>query len=310
MKLRLLYPSGLSLTVILMSISQVMSDELAPPQDVHVDSALRWRRGNEHLHHVKYTAMYLIEEWQEVPGCVQTELTFCNISSVLKLSDCVMLRVYALDGWRKSAAVQAYSYDNPCSPVFTLSPRPGSLTVYMRNNSLFYKYADNAGYLISYSRDGHAPQETVTLSSLIIEDLDVEERYCVEVQYTLYLQPYGYPSQPQCVVIPTSEKDRRNMVVGLSVPFVFLSAGVILWIAFVVVKNYEKMKRCLQPPVRMPPHLKEFLKRPCSLPPQTVSHREDCFDHISIISPQDDELEESSLPSQVLLSSENLGKAA
>ena len=47
------------------------------------------------------------------------------------------------------------------------------------------------------------------------------------------------------------------MVVGLSVPFVFLSAGVIVGIAFVVVKNYEKMKRCLQPPVRMPLHLKE-----------------------------------------------------
>lgn len=293
MKVKVLGVNDLFLAwIVTLFIIQVSADEIPPPQDVRVDSVLRWRPATEHPHHVKYTVQYLIFnhlEWQKVPGCVQTELTTCDIASI-SMHGCVMLRVHALEGGRTSVAVQAYGYgdDNTCSPVFTLIPRPGSLTVQMLNNSLSYAYGDHAEYLINYSRDGHPSQVKKSLSSVTLVDLVVGERYCVEVQYILYLKPYGPPSRTHCEVIPVSDKDRENKTLVITLPILLALGVLVVGSAFVITRNYEKMKQFLQPPMKLPPHVLKFFESPCSIPPLTIIPEED-LDKISVVLLRDDE---------------------
>lgn len=276
--------------IVTLFIIQVSADEIPPPQDVRVDSVLRWRPDTKHQHHVKYTVQYNIfdhQEWLEVPGCVQTELTTCNITSI-SMDGCVMLRVHALEGGRMSVAVQAYGYDNTCSPVFTLIPRPGSLTVNMLNNSLSYAHGDHAEYLINYSRVGHPSKKRYSLSSVPLVDLVVGERYCVEVQYILYNTPYGPPSRTQCEVIPVSDKDRENKTLAITLPIVLALGVLVVGSAFVITRNYERIKQFLQPPMRIPPHFFEFVEIRCPILPLTIIPEED-YDKISIMPLRDDD---------------------
>uniref|UniRef100_A0A4W5KDY1 Fibronectin type-III domain-containing protein n=1 Tax=Hucho hucho TaxID=62062 RepID=A0A4W5KDY1_9TELE len=178
-------------------------DELSPPRDVRVDSAVHWSPATDSPG-IKYTVQSWDsdkEKWNNISGCVQTELTTCNIEY-----DCVMVQVLAQEGNRTSRSVQACSHADSCHPVVNLTTKEGRLMVHMeKNNRLLENYGGHFEYNVEYGRDGEMlKQEHTSTSPITIQDLDEGRMYCVQVRYFCYSKPFGTPSTRKCVPIAES----------------------------------------------------------------------------------------------------------
>ncbi|XP_071370545.1 interferon alpha/beta receptor 1-like, partial [Centroberyx affinis] len=138
----------------------VLCEDLPPPRDVHADPLLSWTPAPEHRNATTYTAQYRrfdTRGWRDVPACVQTELTSCDVTAVEAKAEhgCVELRVRAEERGLTSGPVEACSEQGgPCSPAVALSARPGRLTVQLsRNHSLALEYSDHAQHVVYYGRE-------------------------------------------------------------------------------------------------------------------------------------------------------------
>ncbi|XP_034057956.1 interferon gamma receptor 2 isoform X3 [Gymnodraco acuticeps] len=137
----------------------------APPQDIQVDNwLLRWSPDPDDGD-VTYTAQYSSFDscvWTDVPYCVHISLNSCNVSSIKARSEygCVMLRVQAERHGQNSPSVQACSkHGHLCTPDFSLTASPGSLTVHLSRNTTFLReHADHAKYRVYYGKKGEALQ--------------------------------------------------------------------------------------------------------------------------------------------------------
>ncbi|XP_052348788.1 interleukin-10 receptor subunit beta-like isoform X1 [Oncorhynchus keta] len=270
-------------------------DELSSPRDVRVDSAVRWSPAADRPG-IKYTVQYRTsdrEKWHNISGCVQTELTTCNIQS-----GCVMVRVLAQEGNRTSRFVEACRHADSCSPEVQLTSKEGLLMVHMvKNNRLLEDNGDHFQYHVQYGRDGEElKQDLYTSTSLkTIERLDVGRRYCVQVRYLCYQKPFGTPSVQHCESIQESERTQKKKIVAIGVTSTIMLGVLVVGLTLFIYRHHTKIKQFLQPPLRLPDHYCEYLsgvfpQQDLSL---TTSPCEERHDLISIVCLEEDLIPES-----------------
>ncbi|XP_056145458.1 uncharacterized protein LOC130120763 isoform X2 [Lampris incognitus] len=274
-------------------IGKVCSEVLPPLQDVHIDSMLRWSPAPEH-NNVTYTVQYLsfdAQHWQDVPACVQTKLTSCDVT-VTKSKEkhgCVKLRVLTKKLGLTSTPVEACSKKgDSCSPRFNLTSRPGFLTVHLsRNHSLALRHADHAKHKIYYGKEGQDLQKfRVATSSESIRELEEGVNYCVRVQFIYHDKPLGPPGCTQCTVIPESGVKRKYAeIIGAVVAVVFV-VTVSIAIAYMIIFQSKRIKQWLGPLYQMP----EFILQPLpeDHPRICTSPCIEDFDRLSFVSENKD----------------------
>ncbi|XP_027879846.1 tissue factor-like [Xiphophorus couchianus] len=254
------------------------------PIDVVIDqSMLKW---NSTASDVTFTAEFhdFESDWTPIETCIETRFTSCDLSS--EESDrCIRRRVAAWRNGVESEPVEACSRDgHACSPNFTLTAAPESLTVNLkRNHNLHKENADNLKYWIYFWKKGaQLKNHRVTLSSELIDGLEVGETYCVMVQFALHWKEYGPPSCMQCETIPSSSGSKRAQIIVI--------CSIVLTIVFVVVFAYvrlfksKKIKEILRPPYTIPTTFREPLPgRNC--PFVAVSLSEEHYDVVSGLTP-------------------------
>uniref|UniRef100_A0A8C5ECK9 Uncharacterized LOC114455582 n=1 Tax=Gouania willdenowi TaxID=441366 RepID=A0A8C5ECK9_GOUWI len=153
----------------------------------------------------------LDNNWKDIPACVQIALNFCNVTSTKihgNHAGCVMLRVQAERDGLTSIPVEACSSQGePCTPQFSLTARPGSLTVHLSgDHSLAQEYGAHVKHRIYLGKKGESLKEhSDAASSLTIKELEEGQQYCAKVQYvTLLSNDTELSSCIQCESIPFS----------------------------------------------------------------------------------------------------------
>ncbi|XP_026151054.1 uncharacterized protein LOC113123328 [Mastacembelus armatus] len=239
-------------------VVQVVSGaKLAPPENIHVEKGLlKWTSASQDRN-ITYTVQYRSfdnEMWTDVPGCAQTLFHFCNVTVTKAESPhgCVMLRVQAKRGELTSRPVKACSRQgDSCTPEFSVTARPGSLTVHLsRNHSMALEHGDHAKHRVYYGKEGESLQlkHKDGASSVLIHNLEQGQRYCVMVQYIYYNNAIGLGSCIQCIVIPVSENVPKDVIVavGFVIFMVFLLPA-----AYILIFQHRRIKQWLRPPYQM-----------------------------------------------------------
>ncbi|XP_059199542.1 interferon alpha/beta receptor 1-like [Centropristis striata] len=253
----------------------------APPENIHVDEwLLRWTPATDG--DVTYTVKYSSFDkgpWTNLPACTQISINSCHVISTKAqgIHGCVMLRVQAERHGLTSTPVEACSRrGDSCTPDFSLTARPGTLTVNLsRNHSLALDHADHVGHRVYYGMEGEPLQDYEdTAASVTISELQEGQRYCTKVQYTYHDKPVGVPSCTQCELIPESRKNpKATEILAAVVPVVVLLI-LIPVIAYVLIFQQRRIKQWLQPPYQIPPDFfleplpEHHLGIPASGPPE------------------------------------------
>ncbi|XP_034041884.1 interferon gamma receptor 2 [Thalassophryne amazonica] len=235
-----------------------------PPQDIFIKNwLLTWTPPTEQ-EDVTYTVQYRsfnTAKWINVSTCLHTRLTSCDITATKSAADyfCIMLRVQAERQGLTSKAVEACSNQgDSCSPEFSLTARPGALTVHLsRNHSLALEHADHAQHRVYYGKEGQQLKKHIdAASSVTIPEMEEGQRYCVKVQHLLHGRSIGPPSCIQCEIIPASKNNQTVITVVVVVVVVVL---LIPSLAFLIIFQQKRFKQCLRPPFEMPESIREPL---------------------------------------------------
>ncbi|KAM4558262.1 interferon gamma receptor 2 [Odontesthes bonariensis] len=269
---------------------QVLSEGTPPlPQDVQVDGGqLTWTPGSEDAD-LTYRVEYLSsdqEEWTAVPGCEEIPSHSCSIAASIAATaehDCVMLRVQVQRAGLRSTAVRACStHGDSCSPRFSLTPGPGSLTVHLsRNNSLARRYADYAKHRICFGKEGEPLRFCRdAAASESLSELEAGQRYCVQVQHILWDEPFGPAGCSQCETVRASDYLKQAAIIA----GVVVAVGLVVLVpvvAYLLIFQLRKVKQLLRPPCEISLFLEPGLKAQIPI----LSNTEDHYDRISSISP-------------------------
>ncbi|NP_001347680.1 interferon gamma receptor 2 precursor [Esox lucius] len=286
----------LSSWIVFQVITQAWSQEVPPPRDVRVDtSGVRWSPYTDRPG-VKYTVQSQTDrgEWRDIKGCVKTERTTCD-----NVSACLMVRVWAQQGNHRSESVQACTHAMSCSPEVQLTAQAGLLLVtWRKNNNLSEEYADHFQYQVEYGREGEELKGSKrSRSSVMLQNLDVGGKYCVQARYTCYQKAFGIPSPSQCAIIPESESTKRIRISLICVFISVLLGTVAVGLIFLFHKHYEKIKQLHPRPLRLPDHYREFFNgdfnQQLMFPTSTSSPTEEHHDTISIVVSEDDQIDSS-----------------
>ncbi|KAG9331083.1 hypothetical protein JZ751_020281 [Albula glossodonta] len=199
----------------------------------NLQSELRWTpvTGRESVKYkVQFEALNS-DEWMDILGCSPTNKTHCNLTADNIEAMNVTLRVLVLDGnqtmlWGKSHPFHAITQSLLGPPTVTLHPKP----------------------------------ENGQLSVRIDSSLQVGSNYCVQVSYAYKNQPRGnsIASTPNCTVIRESEAQRSVRVMWMTILGLVLLL-VVLLLFYTGSRHYSKIKLALQPPLKLPLHLEQFL---------------------------------------------------
>uniref|UniRef100_A0A4W5KLY1 Interferon/interleukin receptor domain-containing protein n=1 Tax=Hucho hucho TaxID=62062 RepID=A0A4W5KLY1_9TELE len=194
-----------------------------------------------------------------------------------------------------SGAIRACSHAHPadsCSPVVQIKPQAGFLIINIGKNCLWDEHGDHCHYVVNYGREGEKLEEYVSKSPETLRGLEIGGRYCVQVRYVCYHNPFGTSSPLQCVSIPESERTRHTRIVAISVTLTILLGFLVVGLAFIY-RHHEKIKQFLQPPLQLPDHYREYLLG--DFPQQALSITrttracEESHDLISIVCCEEDQ---------------------
>ncbi|XP_033473231.1 interferon gamma receptor 2 [Epinephelus lanceolatus] len=263
-----------------------------PPQNIHVDNwLLSWTPATKE-EDVTYTVQYSSFDsrvWTDVPACIHISSDSCDVSSTKALGEhgCVMLRVQAekKHGLTSKPVKACSRHGDSCTPDFSLTAGPGSLTVHLsRNHSLALKHEDHAKYRVYYGKEGE-PLKSYRddVASVTIRELQEGQRYCTKVEYIYFDVSVGPPTCTQCEVIPESKKDSKLTETVVAV--VLVSVLLITFIAYLLIFQRGRIKQWLQPPYQIPDNF--LLKPEHHLPISTSIPTEEHWDVISCISPEE-----------------------
>ncbi|XP_061081414.1 interferon alpha/beta receptor 1-like isoform X3 [Conger conger] len=259
----------------------VEPSELPPPQNVRIESKnlhneLHWSAVNETFP-VEYAVQFYFHEnfgWRDVPSCSPTSAVYCDFSSVGSPSVNLTLRVRARSGnqtsaWSKSEPFLPHEQTRLGPPEVTLFPgvHSNSLRVQMSiaHPKLKEEYGVSLKYRVVYWEQTSVTHEVylkTSNSSITLKSLKLGRNYCVQVQYTV---PYatrlrvGDLSTPVCTSVPDDKISRRTEAIVAAVCVVLFGALICVCL-LAILKNYDFLKRALQPAIGPPDHLHAFLK--------------------------------------------------
>ncbi|KAK2911765.1 hypothetical protein Q8A67_003898 [Cirrhinus molitorella] len=244
---------------------------LNPPQDVRLfKTYLQWKKPPDDDDNVLYSLQYKLgsnpdDEWHCVTNYSRTELSF-KITPELYGAK---LRVRAEKGnsiseWQYSNKVKCVNA-NSCVPVMTLSVKPETVCVSMAHmdDSLKKEYGDNIEFNVSFWKVDNAGFLKVEFFILTGKNkcfhiLESGQKYCFQVQYLFYENPYGNVSNQSCVFIPESSEKGALLISILTTLLVTATCGVCIFLLF---KHHKKVKKLLQPlSLEIPNHYQEFFR--------------------------------------------------
>ncbi|XP_041856726.1 uncharacterized protein LOC121649743 isoform X2 [Melanotaenia boesemani] len=288
---RFAWNNAMKMLPLLLLLPQVLSEEttsLLPPKDVYVsEGRLTWTPAAENA---TYTVEYRGKgrnEWREVPACVQIPSSSCDFSSIRNNqgNGCVSVRVRAKRDDQTSTAVEACSHDEQsCSPGFSLSPGPGSMTVRLtRNSSLIKKHADHVTHLIYFGEEGEQlTKHEEAAASETIRDLEEGQRYCAWVQYVYMTRPVGPPRCMQCET--TLVKSAKETAIITAVVVVIILIVLVPLVSYILIFQLKKIKQMLRVPYEIPNLFPEpGPEQRVFLPPSSDEH----YDVITSMTPRD-----------------------
>ncbi|XP_074551539.1 interferon gamma receptor 2 [Halichoeres trimaculatus] len=259
----------------------------APPQHVHLNNSLLTWTPPPGETGLTYTVQrsFFSDEWTDVPTCVNTSSTSCNVPLVAAKSedDCVRLEVEADRLGLTSEMAQACSlHSDFCTPEVSVSARPGSLTVHLsRNHKLVDDYEAHLKHRVYFGKEGETLQSYKdSASTITLPKLQEGQRYCVQVEFILHNKPVGPPTCPQCKLIPHTD---AGVNPGVIVGVVLVLSVLIITSAYVLICQIGRIKSWLRPPYEIPDDF--FLQRPLTAP--TPSPTDEHFDVISSITPEE-----------------------
>ncbi|KAM4731176.1 interferon gamma receptor 2 [Anableps anableps] len=258
-----------------------------PPSDVVFNqSRLIWNSSASDVSFsVEYRSFNL--DWTQVETCSNTPLTSCDfrLEQDEQNPSCVRLRVAALRNGIKSESVEGCSREgHPCSPNFTLTAAPESLTVNLnRNYTLHRMYESSLKYRIHFGKKGEQLEVyNIVSSSELIKDLEVGQTYCVKVEFVLYFKSLGPASCEQCMTIPDFSGSKQTQIVVISI--VIFAVVLLVGFAYIHLFKSKKIKEILKPPYTIPLTFKEPLSGR-NYPFLAVSPSEECYDVVSNLTP-------------------------
>ncbi|XP_061580311.1 interferon gamma receptor 2 [Cololabis saira] len=263
MDLRIVFLSGLFLCHA--ASSPAPSAEMLPePSNVFIDQwNLTWAPApgleDKTITHVVEYRSFNSHTWRVLPECANVSRNFCDFSPTSRKSDdrCIMLRVRAEQQGRRSVPVQACSTRGGlCSPEFSMTAAPGSITVHLnRNSCLFMDYADHSQHRIYFGKEGEKLQLfREAASSQFIRDLEVGQKYCAKVEFLLYDKPYGAASCLQCEVVPAPDDSKRTVTI-VTVVIVLVILVLVPIISYVLIWRPKAIKKILKPQYHIPASL-------------------------------------------------------
>ncbi|XP_028292710.1 uncharacterized protein LOC114455582 isoform X2 [Gouania willdenowi] len=245
--------------LIFQAFTQALS-KVPPPQNIYVANwLLIWTEQTEdrELFYTVQSRSILDNNWKDIPACVQIALNFCNVTSTKihgNHAGCVMLRVQAERDGLTSIPVEACSSQGePCTPQFSLTARPGSLTVHLSgDHSLAQEYGAHVKHRIYLGKKGESLKEhSDAASSLTIKELEEGQQYCAKVQYvTLLSNDTELSSCIQCESIPFSGSKEKKITAGVFT--ILLIVILIVGIVYICIFHRRTIKHWMQPPCEIP----------------------------------------------------------
>ncbi|NP_001347687.1 interferon gamma receptor 2 precursor [Fundulus heteroclitus] len=269
----------------------VSQNALPAPSDVLIkQTQLTWNAtANDATFTVQYRGFY-DGGWTPLETCSSTPLTSCDVALVQagEENGCVRLRVAARRHRETSEPVEACSRGgHPCSPDFTLSVSPGSLTVNLnRSQNLDWKYGGQLKHRIYLRRQGEDWQDHISHSSKFFDGLEAGQRYCVKVEFVLYGQKsLGPASCEQCDTVPDFSTSKQTLIVIVTI----VVSGIVLLVVFAYIQLFKSknIKQFLQPPYTIPPGFQERLPT-AGRPLVAESPSEEDYDVVSSLTPRQD----------------------
>nr|XP_055055814.1 uncharacterized protein LOC129440464 [Misgurnus anguillicaudatus] len=248
--------------------------DVQPPRDVKitlVGSRLQWKSSDDKsvLYYVQYkNNSDPADEWHNVSSYNGTSLKTFEITNEFYGG---IFRVRAekdshTSEWQISKPVLCMNL-NICIPLMTVNVKPGIIVLHMSHmdQSLKKEYGDHIAFNVSLWKVNGRHSEVefiVTLDkTLSFRNLESGQKYCFQVQYSLYNKPYGNTSEQQCVNIPESPEEAEKRVVLTTIITTVLVLTICGCCIFALFKNHKKFKQILKPPVNIPIHFREFLNQ-------------------------------------------------
>ncbi|KAI1885460.1 hypothetical protein AGOR_G00220430 [Albula goreensis] len=271
----------------------------------NLQSELRWTpvTGRESVEYkVQFEASSLnSDEWMDILGCSPTNKTHCNLTAGNIETMNVTLRVLVLDGnqtilWGKSHPFHAITQSLLGPPTVTLHPNPenGQLSVHIQDPFPWTLFSKDLQHRLSYRKDNGdwMVYGNVLTQGRINSSLQVGSNYCVQVSYAYRNQPRGnsIASTPNCIVIRESEAQRSVRVMWMTILGLVLLL-VVLLLFYTGSRHYSKIKLALQPPLKLPLHLEQFLSGEERIPqfPGIISDPEEKCLEISVVIMEEEE---------------------
>ncbi|XP_064166576.1 interleukin-20 receptor subunit beta-like [Anguilla rostrata] len=268
------FKETINILIVLQVISKVGLSQLPSPQYVRVASenlrnVLLWSSVPENSA-VEYAVQYCFDAllgWKNVSSCTPTNVTHCDITSVAGPPVRLTLRVRAesanqTSAWSTSKPFCATEETRLGPPGVTLFPISSGLLVQITDPSpqLRAEFEDELQYVVVFWEQAAGRKESRKglSSSVRLESLKAGGNYCVQVQYAL-IRRKGNLSVPVCMAVPESE-DSYSRTMWIVVVVMVLLAVLICACLIGIYKNYNILKKALQPTIGLPDHILRFFE--------------------------------------------------
>ncbi|KAJ8252957.1 hypothetical protein GJAV_G00207590 [Gymnothorax javanicus] len=270
------FKENILLWFLFQAASEVALSQLPLPKNVRVESenfcsVLHWSSVPATVP-VAYGVQYHIDDvigWKDVPSCSPTNETHCNFTSVASPPVNLSLRVRAqwanqTSDWSVTELFCAREQTRLGPPLVKLSPVPRGLLVQISDASprLRPEYGNSLRFRLFYWEQSshHKVDHDESSSSVTLDSLSAGGNYCVQVQYLLPRRK-GDLSVPVCGIVPESEDSSRRTSLIVAGVVAVLSGMLICACLISIHRNYDLLKRMLQPAIGPPTHLFWFFER-------------------------------------------------
>ncbi|XP_067458958.1 interleukin-10 receptor subunit beta-like [Thunnus thynnus] len=281
--------------------SRVVSGFLSPPKNVRLTShnmnmVLKWEPPEGAASDVVYTVESINKFSSNIEVCSNISTTECDIGSHIDINvyGKYESRVRAQSGaesslWVKSNTIVPDKDTVIGSPSVSLFPNEGAIEVSITDpvfaTSSLRDVYQSAVYTITYWKADEKKEvwniSDIQQNRVVLNDLDPQTKYCVQVQIQIKIAQNSNPSKPSAPICENTTHEEGPQWVAAVVTFVFMVMAVTLVVVTVVYR--KKISHFLCPKDTLPQHFKEYLLEPPkssiylamrnSHPPEEIYHQ-------------------------------------